>query len=250
MSEERIIMWAETIADVLNRLCLQNKRRRMVKAHVTRFRALHLPKITISEYVKRISLNFDCSEECFIIAMIYIERLTGRNKNFFINDFNVHRLILTSVMIATKYYDDQHFDNSYYCRVGGLSLKEINELERELLVMINFNTHVENELFTAWNRSLMSHNWWMSQQYARFQWEDEVLSAMASIVALPDMVIPIEYFPQVVHGYAAKIEEPSITQRSKPNGSSCRNQIWQYRNHNQASNLSDIFKANRSIQTR
>jgi len=247
-------MWAETLADVLNRLCWQNKSRQVSIPHVTRFRAQRLPKITISAYVNRIFFYSNCSEECFVIALIYIERLIGLNKRFFVNEFNVHRLILTSVMIAAKYCDDQHFHNSYYCRVGGLSCKEINVLEREFLLMVNFNLHVENELFTARNRCLISHHRWivnMSLQYefTSSEWGDEVLSAMASIMAVPDVLNPIKGSPRFVYGYGA---EPSISQRSKPNGSSCSYQIWQYRNqsYNPPSNLSESFGANLSIQTR
>jgi len=201
-------MWAEALSDVLDRLCWHNKNRQVSIHHVTKFHALRLPKITISAYVRRICFHSNCSEECFVIALIYIERLIGRNKRFFINEFNVHRLILTSVMIAAKYFDDEHFDNSYYCRVGGLSCKEINELERVLLRMLNFNLHVENELFTDCYRCLIAHHRWivnMSQQYmfTSFEWEDEVVSAIASILAVPDVITPIKGFPRAVYGYAA-----------------------------------------------
>jgi len=257
MNEERLNMWVESLADVLNRLCLQNESRQVINTPMTKFRALRLPKITISAYIRRIVFYSNCSEECFVIALIYIERLVGRNKNFFINEFNVHRLILTSVMLAAKYYDDNHFDNAYYSRVGGLSCKEINELERELLLMINFNVHVENELFTAWNKCLISHHRWianMSLQYElmRFEWDNEVVSAMASILSVPEVMTPIKGFPRVVYGYAANVEESFVSQRSKPNGSSCSYQMWQYRNqnYNTPSNLSESFKPNLSIQTR
>jgi len=256
MNDERRNMWVETLADVLNRLCWQNENRQVSNTHVTKFRALRLPKITISAYISRIVFCSNCSEECFAIALIYIERLVGRNKNFFISEFNVHRLILTSVMMAAKYYDDHHFDNAYYSRVGGLSCKEVNELERELLLMINFNVHVENELFTAWNNCLISHYRWIANmslryEFTSFEWEDEVISAMASILAVPDMMTPIKGFPRVFYGYAANVEESCVSQRSKLNGSSCSHQMWQYRNqsYNTPSNLAESFKPNLSIQT-
>jgi len=256
MNEERELFWVEVLADVLNRFCRQNNRHQVSKEHVSKFRALRPPKISIYAYVNRIVLNSNCSEECFVIALIYIERLIRQNKRFFINAFNVHRLILTSVMIAAKYFDDHHFNNSYYCRVGGLSCKEINELEREFLLMINFNLHIDNELFTAWNRCLISYHWRnviMSQEYefTSFQWEDEVVSAMASIVA-SDVLTQIKGFPWVVYGHPAKFEELSISQRSKPDVSSCGCQIEQYRNqsYSRPSDLSRVFKPNVSIQTR
>jgi len=256
MNEKRELFWVEVLADVLNKFCRQNNRSQVSNEHVSKFRALRAPNISIYAYVGRIVLNSNCSEECYVIALIYIERLIRQNKRFFINALNVHRVILTSVMIAAKYNDDHHFNNSYYCRVGGLSCKEINDLEREFLLMINFNLHIENELFTAWNRSLISYHWRnviMSQEYefTSFQWEDEVVSAMASIEA-SDVLTHIKSFPLCVYGYPAKFEELSIYQRSKPDNSSCGWQIEQYRNqsYSRPSDLSRVFKPNVSIQTR
>lgn len=254
MNAERERLWVDVLADVLNRLCWQNNRRQVSKEHVTKFRALRQPKITIYAYVNRIVLNSNCSEECFAIALIYIERLVRQNKRFLVNASNVHRLILTSVMIAAKYFDDHHCSNSYYSVVGGLSCQEINELEREFLVMINYNLHVENELFTAWNRCLISYPRWtviMAQQYefTSFQWEDDV-SAIASIATVSDVLTQIKGFQR--HIYGAKVEELSINQRPKPNGSSCGYQIGQRNQiYSPPSSLPRFLKANRlSIQTR
>jgi len=160
-------------------------------------------------------------------------------------------------MIAEKYFDDESFDNAYYCRVGGLSLEKINELEREFLLMINFDLHVENELFTAWNSCLIGHHRWivtMSQQdeFTSFDWEDEVVSLMATMLTVPDVFTPIKGFPEIVYGYAAQFGEPSISPRLKTGYSNCGYPIWQYSNQSYSppSYLPRIFQANLCVQTR
>jgi len=234
INDYRKSMWVNVLSDVLNTLCMQN-RPQASKTHVSKFCALRTPKITIEDYVNRIVFNSYCSEECFVLALIYIERLIRRNQGFFVDKYNVHRLILTSVMIAEKYLDDESFDNAYYSRVGGLSLKKMNELEREFLFMINFNLHVENELFTAWNSCFIGHHRWLvtiSQQYefTSFDWEDEVVSLMTSMLRNSDVLTPIKDFPQIVYGNPAKFEEPPIPPRLKPGYLNCGYPIWQYPN--------------------
>ena len=33
----------------------------------------------------------------------------------------VHRLLITSIMLASKFFDDVYYNNAYYARVGGIS---------------------------------------------------------------------------------------------------------------------------------
>jgi len=214
---------------------VQQNRRQASKTHVSKFCALRTPKITIEDYVNRIVFHSYCSEECFVLALIYIERLIRRNQGFFVDKYNVHRLILTSVMIAAKYLDDESFNNAYYSRVGGLYLKKMNELEREFLLMINFDLLVENELFMAWNSCLIGHHRWLvtiSQQYefTSFDWDDEVVSLMASMLTNSDVLTPFKDFPQIVYGSPTKFEEPPISTRLKHGYLNCGYPIWQYPN--------------------
>lgn len=43
------------------------------------------------------------------------------------------RLLVVSVMLATKYFDDRYYNNEYYARIGGIGNAEINLLERDFL---------------------------------------------------------------------------------------------------------------------
>ena len=39
---------------------------------------------------------------------------------------NVHRLMITAVTIATKYYDDLYFKNTFYAKLGGIATDLLN----------------------------------------------------------------------------------------------------------------------------
>ena len=55
------------------------------------FSATVAPKISISKYLERIYKFFQCSEQCYVLAIIYIERIS---KFVEINEYNIHRYSL------------------------------------------------------------------------------------------------------------------------------------------------------------
>lgn len=57
----------------------------------TSFHAKSKPGISIKDYLIRIEKCSKCSDECFILALIYIDRLTERNSRIILKSLNVHR---------------------------------------------------------------------------------------------------------------------------------------------------------------
>jgi len=157
INEERRIKLVNVLSDVLSRLCERNDRFIVNHTPVTRFHATRAPQITIKSYLHRIAKFSNCSEECFVLALIYIDRLIRKNGNFLVNSLNVHRLMITSIMLGAKFFDDQYFNNAYFGKVGGVSCKEINLLEIEFVFMINFNLYVETDIYETYNKRLMCH---------------------------------------------------------------------------------------------
>ena len=43
-----------------------------------------------------------CSEETFILALIYMDQVVQFNPEFVISSLNVHRLLITAIMLASK----------------------------------------------------------------------------------------------------------------------------------------------------
>ncbi|PVV02026.1 hypothetical protein BB560_003531 [Smittium megazygosporum] len=61
---------------------------------------------------------------------------------FFINSYNIHRILLTTITIAQKISSDFFYKNSCYAKVGGISTTELNFLEMEILFILKFNLYV------------------------------------------------------------------------------------------------------------
>lgn len=123
---------------------------------VTKFHALRPPSISIYDYCIRIYKYASCSPECFVLALVYIDRLIQRN-SLLLTSLNVHRIIITAVMLAAKFFDDQYFNNAYYAKVGGVPTGEVNSLELEFLFSINFSLHVPTEVFEKYYSELANH---------------------------------------------------------------------------------------------
>jgi len=68
----------------------------------------------------RIHKYASCDPECFVLALVYIDRLIQRN-SLLLTSLNVHRIIITAIMLPAKFFDDQYFNNAHYAKVGGVS---------------------------------------------------------------------------------------------------------------------------------
>jgi len=126
-------------------------------ANVTVFHAVKPPTIGLRKYLERIERYAGCSNECYIIALVYVDTIIQRNKSFVISSLNIHRLLITSIMLAAKFYDDIYYNNAYYAKIGGVPCHEINNLELEFLFMINFTLNVPLEVFERYKHELAVH---------------------------------------------------------------------------------------------
>merc|ERR550534_1517034 len=76
---------------------------------------------------------------------------------FQVNSLSIHRVIITSIMIGYKFFDEPIFKNinEHFAKVGYITWKEINELESEFLFRINFSLFVNPDLYNTYSRHLL-----------------------------------------------------------------------------------------------
>lgn len=53
-------------------------------------------------------------------------------------------------MIAAKFLDDFYYKNDFYAKLGGISAKDINLLELELLSTFNYSLFITQEEFITY----------------------------------------------------------------------------------------------------
>ncbi|KAG0053874.1 hypothetical protein BGZ83_000271 [Gryganskiella cystojenkinii] len=148
----------------------------------TRFHARSIPSISINAYLTRILKYCPCANECFLSLLVYFDRMArnveeitgGEGRQFSIDSYNIHRLIIAGIMVSAKYFSDVFFTNSRYAKVGGLPVSELNQLEIEFLTLNNFALSISIEELQTYGDQLMKH--WMCEEVANRDPEDETPS--------------------------------------------------------------------------
>ncbi|KAM7275568.1 hypothetical protein ACFE04_017434 [Oxalis oulophora] len=114
------------------------------------FHGVRAPNISIPKYLERIYKYTNCSPSCFVVGYVYIDRLLHKHPDSLVISLNVHRLLVTSVMVASKMIDDDHYNNAFYARVGGVTNTELNRLELELLFLLDYGVMVSSRVFESY----------------------------------------------------------------------------------------------------
>ncbi|CAI5486483.1 unnamed protein product [Closterium sp. Naga37s-1] len=96
---------------------------------------------------------------CFVVAYAYIDRILQEHDDMVITSLNVHRLLITCIMVAAKFLDDSYFNNAYYAKVGGVTTAEMNRLEMELLFRMDFRLNITTDVFYAYCKRLEAEIW-------------------------------------------------------------------------------------------
>jgi hypothetical protein len=124
---------------------------------VTPFHAKKLPSISLRAYIKRFADFSNCHDNVFVLALIFLDRLGEEVPDFSLDTFNVLRLLLLSMTMGVKSYDDAYYKNSYYAKIGGVSTEEFNALEKEYLVnYIQFRLYVDPETYDSYVQDLVN----------------------------------------------------------------------------------------------
>lgn len=125
----------------------------------TRFDSHTAPTVSIGCYLERLRKYFACSEECYVLALVYMERAGNTHPAMAACVLNIHRLLLIAVMIAAKFHDDVSWGSSHYAAVGGVNVKELNALEHAFLQALDWKLTVnaeEYEFYRAYMEAYMA----------------------------------------------------------------------------------------------
>lgn len=117
------------------------------RAVATCFDSPRPPQISLHDYAMRLLKRFKCSPECFLLSFVYIDRLAATGVS--LRATNAHRLLLTTVVVAAKVFDDTSFTNSSYAKVGGVNGEQLNEMESCLLRRLAWHVHVTREAYDS-----------------------------------------------------------------------------------------------------
>ncbi|KAJ9477332.1 PHO85 cyclin PHO80 [Pseudozyma hubeiensis] len=126
------------VVDMLVRLTDHNDSLPLHPSALTRFHSRATPNISLSAYLRRIAKYTSIEKCCVLILLVYIDRVCERLEGFTICGLTVHRFICAAILCASKALCDAFNTNEHYAKVGGISLQEINLLEKEFLQIIDW----------------------------------------------------------------------------------------------------------------
>ena len=103
----------------------------------------------IYEYLRPIYLKADFSSECFVVLLLYVERLflTGGVPPLV---SNWKAVAFIGLVLAAKVWDDLGSSNGEFARALQLfSLKDVNMMEAQFLSLIEYNVTVHSKAYTS-----------------------------------------------------------------------------------------------------
>mmetsp|Transcript_69111 Transcript_69111/g.144093 ORF Transcript_69111/g.144093 Transcript_69111/m.144093 type:complete len:237 (-) Transcript_69111:18-728(-) len=147
------------VAKLLAKLVEENDKLPADK-EITVFHAQKAPAVGVLDYAERIAKYSSCSYCCFVVGVIYMDRFIRQQRalqrEFRVNSLNVHRLMLSSIMVAAKFLDDFYYSNEFWAKIGGVPNSELNTLELEFLFLTNFELHVKRETYDGYREELLA----------------------------------------------------------------------------------------------
>ena len=100
-----------------------------------------------SAFLARMLRYGHASPCCLVIAMSYLERVNERLPSVCLTAFNMQRLLLTLVMLASKCFDDYFCSNKQWAMIGDLQTRELNRLELDILHLLEFKLVIDRETY-------------------------------------------------------------------------------------------------------
>ena len=144
----------EKISDTIEYIIEENTKS---KKDINVFCTRKNPNISLKDYLTRIQKYTNLEDSTLIISLIYIDRVLNTT-DIELNNYDIHKLVFTAIIIAIKYHEDEIYNNSFYAKVGGISGKELNKLEYYFLSFIDFNLFVGADEFKNYCRYLQKND--------------------------------------------------------------------------------------------
>lgn len=111
------------------------------------FNSQTAPTIPLADFLRRLHRYTQFSAECLVIAIIYIDRYNMGQPLFSLSPLNVHKLLLTALLVSTKFQDDFYYDNKAFEFAGGVNATHLHQLELELFGALDYTLFVSQEQY-------------------------------------------------------------------------------------------------------
>lgn len=125
-------------------------------SNVLAFHSRNIPTIGLEAYINRIQRYCPTTIDVFLSLLVYFDRiaqrvnqqphvdpLTPSKQLFVVDSYSIHRLLIAGVTVSAKFSSDVFYQNSRYAKVGGLPVEELNYLELQFLLLLDFQLLID-----------------------------------------------------------------------------------------------------------
>ncbi|KAI5964855.1 PCL7 [Candida pseudojiufengensis] len=175
-------------------------------ANVLAFHGTNVPGISLQAYLARVLKYCPVTNEVFLSLLVYFDRIAKKANNlnqkrknqnynnnhqqnsnseenqsnssieaeqlFVMDSYNIHRLIISGITVSSKFFSDIFYKNLRYAKVGGLPLEELNYLELQFLLLLDFKLMISVEDLQNYG-DLLSRFWKREQQQQQQQQQSQ-----------------------------------------------------------------------------
>ena len=113
--------------------------------------------LSLKDYLIYIQEFNDIENYIFIASIIYLERFCN-STSVILTEYNIHKLLFTSILLSIKNYEDFYNDNFYYSKIIGLQNSELNKLEYYFISSLDFNLFIKKSEFEKFKKYLHHFN--------------------------------------------------------------------------------------------
>ncbi|GAA5822367.1 hypothetical protein JCM11251_006315 [Rhodosporidiobolus azoricus] len=143
------------ISSMLDRLIEHNDRIPLTPNSLTRFHSRAPPNISVKDYLVRIARYTNVEPCCLLILLPYVDKVCARLNTFTVSSLTVHRFIIAAISVGSKALSDAFCTNGRYARVGGVSIVEMNLLEKEFCEALDWRLTTSGPVLHHYYTSLV-----------------------------------------------------------------------------------------------
>lgn len=143
------------ISSMLMELIRFNDKIPLHQGRLTRFHSRSPPRISVQDYLQRLTTHATLSPPILLSMVYYIDRLCALYPAFTVSSLTIHRFLIASATVASKGLSDSFWTNKTYARVGGIGMTELAMLELEFLFKVEWRIVPQPEVLVDYYQSLV-----------------------------------------------------------------------------------------------
>jgi hypothetical protein len=146
------------VIEMLSRLLAHNDSLDLKPSQITRFHSRSKSPITIHDYLQRITKYVIVEKSVLIMVVVYIDRMCLIYPEFVLSSLTIHRFLIAAITVCCKLTSDVYSTNSFFAKVGGIGMGELNLLELELCKVLDWKLNCSNQAIQMYYMNLVSSN--------------------------------------------------------------------------------------------